>query len=93
MSLDSIKADIFIMDSKTVSNFVKTSHKIWLKMPARNGNPHHSTSMRKLESNYNHFKWIEKPEKYLNSNELKFVEDHSKGWMEKYREAWHLIQT
>ena len=42
------------------------------------------TSMRKIESNFNHFKWIEKPEKYLNSNELKFIEEHSKGWMEKY---------
>ena len=93
MSLDSIKTDIFIMDSNTVSNFVKTSHKIWLKMPARNGKKHKDTNMRKIESNFNHFKWIENPGKYLNSNELKFIEDHSKGWMEKYREAWHLIKT
>ena len=93
MSLDSIETDIFIMDSNTVSNFVKTSHKIWLKMPARSGKKHKDTSMRKIESNFNHFKWIEKPEKYLNSNELKFIEEHSKGWMEKYREAWHLIET
>jgi len=93
MSLDSIKSDIFVMDSKTVSNFVKTGHKIWLKMPARSGKPHKDTDMRTLDSAFNHFKWVEKPEEYLNSNELKFVEDHSKGWMEKYREAWHLIQT
>jgi len=30
-------------------------------------------------------------EKYLNKEEIKFIKEYSPGWMDKYKDAWHLI--
>ena len=29
--------------------------------------------------------------KYLNKDEIKFINDHQSGWMKKYKDAWYLI--
>lgn len=90
---DSIKSDIFIVDSKTVAEFIKTTHRIWLKVPARNGSPHKDSEMRKFESEFKHFKYEKNLQNYLNKKEMKFIENHQDGWLDQYREAWHLLKT
>ena len=92
MSLKNSDSEIYVLDSKTVSNFVKISHIIWLKVPGRNGQPHNDTNMRQLSRNVK-FNSSAVLEEILTKDELKFIESHSEGWMEKYKNAWHLIKT
>ena len=49
--------------------------------------------MRKFESEFKHFKYEKNLQKYLNKKEMKFIENHQDGWLDQYREAWHLLKT
>ena len=40
--------DFYIVPSKTVANFLKTSHRKWMKKPSRTGKKHKSTDRRKF---------------------------------------------
>ena len=31
--------------------------------------------------------------KYLNQDEINFIKTHPEGWLDKYKEAWHLIKA
>jgi hypothetical protein len=93
MSKDSDKSEIFVIDSKTVSNFVKTGHKIWLKLPGLKGQKHNDTMMRQLTRDpfKNVVRKTKNYKEYLTKEEIKFLEEYSSGWMDKYKDAWHLI--
>ena len=93
MSKDSDKSEIFVIDSKTVSNFVKTGHKIWLKLPGLKGQKHNDTKMRQLSRDpfKNVVRKTKNYKEYLTKEEIKFLEEYSSGWMDKYKDAWHLI--
>ena len=87
------KSEIFVMKSVDVSEFLKMSYKIWLKVPGRNQRPHKDTNMRKLDSDFKkHFQKTENLSKYLNEKELAFIESHKEGWLERYKFAWENIK-
>jgi len=93
LNLSKNDSEIFILDSKTVSKFIKTSHQIWLKLPGKNNRPHKDTPMRLLARNGNIAVGKRKDyEKYLNNDEKKFLKDFSLGWLDKYKDAWDLIK-
>jgi len=95
MSLDSRDTDIYIVDSDKVAECSQYSHQIWLKFPNSQGGKHKDTTMRMLLHDYGKIKtkkltnWKE----YLNKDEIDFIEAHPQGWLEKYKEAWHLIKA
>jgi hypothetical protein len=93
MSKESDQSEIFVIDSKTVSYFIKNGHKIWLKLPGLKGQKHNDTPMRQLTRvAFKDIALKEKYyEKYLNKEEIKFIKEYSPGWMDKYKDAWHLI--
>ena len=94
MSLDIDKSDseIFVIDSYTVSNFLKTSHSIWLKIPGRNGEPHNDTNIRELSPRVKYRSSLELDD-ILSKNDLNFIKNHPEGWLDKYKNAWDLIKT
>ena len=91
MSKDSHKNEIFIINSKMVAYAISTSHKIWLKLPGLKGRKHNDSPMRALHRDFSFFAKIKNYKEYLNKEEIKFIEEYSSGWMDKYRDAWHLI--
>lgn len=95
MSKESDKNEIFIINSKTVSYFVKNSHKIWLKLPGLKGQKHNDTIMRQLTRDP--FKSIiskvKNHEQYLNKEEINFINEHTFGWIDKYKNGWNLIHS
>jgi hypothetical protein len=91
MSKDSHKNEIFIINSKMVAYVISTSHKIWLKLPGLKGRKHNDSPMRALHRDFSFFAKIKNYKEYLNKEEIKFIEEYSSGWMDKYRDAWHLI--
>ena len=87
------KTEIYIMDSKTVSHVVENSHKIYLKLPGLKGQKHNDSTMRKLYRDYNSIAGLRTKnfKKYLTKSELKVLNKYSEGWLDKYKDAWHLI--
>jgi len=96
MSLDSRDTDIYVIDSIKVAECVRYSHSIWMKLPNAKGGSHKDTSMRMLLHDFSKisgYKKIKDLDKYLTKEEIAFVENHPQGWLDKYREAWHLIKA
>tara|TARA_B100000586_G_scaffold157169_1_gene114386 strand:+ start:359 stop:907 length:549 start_codon:yes stop_codon:yes gene_type:complete len=94
LSLKSDDAEIFIVDSKTVSEIISNGHRIWLKLPNRTGGGHKDTDMRKISRiGVMREKYIEEHKNLLTKKDLSIVNKYKKDWIEKYRDAWHLIDT
>tara|TARA_Y100001970_G_scaffold196847_1_gene239410 strand:- start:1942 stop:2490 length:549 start_codon:yes stop_codon:yes gene_type:complete len=94
METNSNKNEIYVIDSQTVSYVVKTSHKIYLKLPGLQGQKHNDSSMRKLYRNYQNISGVNKLQNfksYLSKSEIEFLKIYSDGWLDKYKDAWHLI--
>jgi hypothetical protein len=92
MSKDSSENEIYVIDSETVAHSVKNSHRIWLKLPGLKGKKHNDNSMRQLTRDHkNIFAKLKNYKEYLSKEEIKFIEEHSSGWMNKYKDAWNLI--
>ena len=92
LEIDSNKTEIYIIDSKTVSEILNFSHRIWLKVPGLKGRKHNDNNMRVLSRNNAVIVGkIKNFEEYLDADEINFLANHSEGWLNKYKDAWHLI--
>ena len=91
MSNQTNDSEIFVIDAEVVSHVISMSHKIWLKLPGLQGRKHNDSPMRALHRDYNFFTKTKNYNKYLNKEETKFLEEHSSGWINKYKDAWNLI--
>lgn len=69
----------FVVPSKVVAETLRTTHMNWLFMPGKNGKMHNDSEMRRFVPDYS-FYLKQRPGKY------------GKGWLEPYREAWHLFK-
>ena len=93
MDLYSNLNEIFVVDSKTVANFVKLGHQIWLKIPGQKGQKHNDSDMRRLErvAHKNIYK-IPNYEKYLNEIEIEYLKNYQENWIEKYKDNWQILK-
>jgi hypothetical protein len=66
----------WIVPSATVADYVRTSHVLWIETPGRSGQSHNPTDMRRLEDRQQAF-----------ALPVRFAP----GWIDAYREAWHLL--
>lgn len=94
IDLKSSRSEIFIIDSKTVAHVAKTSHQIYLKLPGLKGQKHKDSSMRKLYRDYNYISGVGSKnfEKYLSKSDMEFLKEFSEGWLDKFKDAWHLLK-
>jgi hypothetical protein len=93
MDLNSNFNEIFVVDSKTVANFVKLGHQIWLKIPGQKGQKHNDSDMRRLErvAHKNIYK-IPNYEKYLNETEIEYLKNYQENWIKKYKDNWQILK-
>jgi hypothetical protein len=68
----------FILPSATVSEVLRASHAAWLSNPGKNGHIRQNSTMRRLVPDYSYA--------YAPSVPL-----YAFGWLDPYKEAWHLI--
>jgi hypothetical protein len=92
MSKNTHESEIFVIDSKIVASAISTAHKIWLKLPGLKGRKHNDSPMRALHRDFNFFTKLKNYKKFLNKEEIKFIKEHSLGWIDKYKNAWDLIR-
>ena len=97
ISMDSDISKIYVIDSKKVSEVLKMSHQIYLKLPGINNQKHNDSNMRSLAADIfedctNQFN-KEKIHKYLSNCEINFLKDHSSGWMDNYLNNWDILKS
>jgi hypothetical protein len=91
-SQDLNTSEIFVLDSEKISEVIKMSHQIWLKLPSKDGGKHRDTDIRNLNTdNSTLIRKVPNGHQLLSTKEIKFIENHSMGWLEKYRENWNLF--
>ena len=94
MEVNSDTTEIYVIDAKTVAHVAKISHQISLKLPGLKGQKRNDSTMRKLYRNCKNISGVERLKnykEYLNKTELKFLDEYSDGWINKYKNAWQLI--
>lgn len=70
---------VYVVPSAVVADVITTAHRKWLATPGRKGQPHKDSPMRRLLPDYAQtYGPIDNP--------------YPDGWLEPYRDAWHLLQ-
>ena len=90
-------SEVYVMDSTKVSEVIKMSHQIYLKLPGINGQMHNDNPMRSLAADifmdvtnqYNRESYRE----YLSEEEVSFLDQHREGWLEKYLDNWDILRN
>lgn len=72
---------VYVMPSKIVAEAIYKAHRIWLATPGKKGQAHKKTEMRRLLPDYT---------KTLPSDNPA-VKKYNKGWLNKYKENWGLL--
>jgi len=65
----------WVLPSAVVAHVVAASHRAWLGQPGRNGRAHRDSNVRRLLPDYRRLG----------------LSGYDIGWLEPYREAWHLV--
>lgn len=70
---------VYVVPSAVVADVIMAAHRKWLSRPGRKGQPHKDGPMRRLLPDYvQTYGPIDNP--------------YPDGWLEPYRDAWHLLQ-
>jgi hypothetical protein len=80
------QVQFFVMPSRIVADACRVNHEIWEQTPNTKGQPYGESEMRRLLPEYKRNDRMR-----LTKKQDKFLSDHSKGWLETYRNAWHLL--
>jgi hypothetical protein len=82
---------IFFVPSSVVSYVIKMANEIYLSLPGRTNEPRRNNSLRRInpmrtfELDYSVLiRNVNNPSQYLNLMQLKFIEQHSLGWLDAY---------
>jgi hypothetical protein len=69
---------VLVLPSARVAEVLAATHQQWLATPGRDGRPHKDGPMRRLLPDYARvYRGVACP--------------YPKGWLEQYRDAWHLL--
>ncbi len=69
---------IFVMPSRIVAEVIRSSHRVWLSNPGRNGQQRNDSKMRRMLPDYSK---AYHPE----------TTPYTDGWMDHYKDAWDLL--
>ena len=67
---------IYVVPAQIVATCLAENHQAWLAQPGAKGQPHNDNDMRRFKPCYANLG----------------MDNYSDGWLEPYREAWHLLQ-
>ena len=65
----------YVLPAVVVAKALAECHQAWLKQLGAKGQPHHDHDMRRLLPGYDKLD----------------LPAYANGWLERYREAWHLL--
>lgn len=81
----------YVLPAKKVASVCKLSHENWRETPNKKGEKHGETEMRRLLPKYELPKYLKKSGYVPSQRYINFLKNHGDGWLESYRDAWHLL--
>lgn len=66
-----------VIPSAIVAKALHATHRAWLAMPGKKGQAHNDSNVRRLRPEYKNLE----------------LDAYKSGWIEKYREAWQLLEA
>jgi hypothetical protein len=85
---------VFLVPAEVVSNAIRTGHEIWMALPGLNGATHTNGNMRTLKMDFSTLiNNIENPSDYLSRNQIRFLNEHSLGWLDRYENNFDIFNT
>jgi hypothetical protein len=76
---------IFFVPANLVSEVITISNQIYLALPGRNGIQRRGSTRRTLEQDFSILtRNVESPNDYLTRAQIKFLNQHSLGWLDMY---------
>lgn len=81
----------FVLPSKVVAHVCKISHENWRELPNSKGGQHGTSEMRRLLPKYELPRYAKKMGYRPSKRHEAFMKAFGEGWLEQYRNAWHLI--
>lgn len=69
----------YVVPSRVIADVLSYVHPTWLAIPGKNGREHRDSNVRRLVPDYS---------RYLGER----CGQYGPGWLECYREAWHLLK-
>jgi len=88
---ESSPVSFFVLPSHLVANACKLSHAIWLATPNVKGEAHKDSDIRRLLPKYELARYARDLMHEPSQLHKDFLDLHGDGWLERYRNAWHLI--
>ena len=83
---------VFLVPAGVVSNAIRTGHEIWMALPGLNGTAHTSGNMRTLKMDFSTLiSNVENPRDYLSHIQLRFLSEHSLGWLDRYENNFEIF--
>ena len=85
---------VFLIPSSVVSHAIRMGHEIWMALPGRNGAEHSGGNMRTLKFDYSTLvSNVENPSQYLSLRQLRFIKEHSLGWLDRYENNFDIFNN
>ena len=72
---------VYVVPSGVVAEAVRESHRAWLSLPGKNGQPHRDSNVRRLLPDYSSLVKSDHP----------MLRKYSAGWLDEYEEAWDVL--
>jgi len=83
---------VFLVPAGVVSNAIRTGHEIWMALPGLNGTAHTNGNMRTLKMDFSTLiSNVENPRDYLSHIQLRFLSEHSLGWLDRYENNFEIF--
>lgn len=85
---------IFFVPANVVSEVISISNQIYLALPGRNGIQRRGSSRRTFEQDFSILTLnVENPSEYLTRSQIRFLNEHSMGWLDRYENNFDIFQT
>ena len=85
---------IFFVPANVVSEAITISNQIYLALPGRNGIQRRGTTRRTLEQDFSILtRNVENPNDYLTRPQIRFLNQHSLGWLDRYENNFDIFHT
>jgi hypothetical protein len=85
---------IFFVPANVVSEVITISNQIYLALPGRNGIQRRDSTRRTLEQDFSILtRNVENPNGYLTRTQIRFLNEHSLGWLDVYENNLEIFNT
>jgi hypothetical protein len=85
---------IFFVPANVVSHVITTSNQIYLAIPGRNGIQRRGSSRRTLEEDFSILtRNVANTSDFLTRTQIRFLSEHSLGWLDRYENNFDIFNT